>query len=124
MKVTTEDLVNLEEIFMMRGSDASMEVSDADALKMKSNMKELDARAFRHEERQTFDEADAAEWKQFLASGSVTLVPSSLESSIPEDKILSAPMRFLNTNKSKEPRQTRATSRLIIPGHRDPQMGL
>ncbi len=44
---------------------------------MKNNMKELDPKAFSDEEKQAFDEADAAEWKQRLASGSVALVPTS-----------------------------------------------
>ncbi len=39
MKVTSEDVANLEKIFMTRGSEASTEVSDVYALKMKNNMK-------------------------------------------------------------------------------------
>ncbi len=43
---------------------------------MKNDMKELDPRVFSDEERQAFEEADSAEWKHWLASGSVALVPS------------------------------------------------
>ncbi len=49
-KVTSEDLMNLEEIFAKRGSEASMEISDVYAPKVKSKMKTLDPRAFSDEE--------------------------------------------------------------------------
>ena len=52
------------------------------------------------------------------------MVPASQESCTPKDQILSAPMRFVRTNKAKETGQLQAKSRLIIPGHRDPQLGL
>ncbi len=61
MKATSDDLVNLKEIFMTWGSEASMGVPDTYALRMKNNVKELDPRAFNDEEKQAFDEADAAE---------------------------------------------------------------
>ena len=123
VKATTEELVNLEEVFVTWGAEPS-ETVDVHTLEMKNNMKELNPKTFGTKEKQAFDEADAAEWKQWLISGAVVLVPASQESGIRKDQIFSAPMRFVRTNKAKESGHLQAKSRLIIPGHRDPQFGL
>ncbi len=65
-----------------------------------------------------------AEWKQWLANSSVAVVPQDQEVSTPKDKIFSVPMRYIRTNKLKEAGNLQAKSRLIIPGHQDPQLGL
>ena len=69
-------------------------------LKLKNNMKELDQRSFDKKEKQVFDEADLAEWKQWLASGAVQVVPEREESKVARELIFTAPMRFVRTNKS------------------------
>ena len=74
MKATTEELANMEEIFVTWGAEPS-EIVDVHTLEMKNNMKELNPKTFGAEEKEAFDEADAAEWKQWLASGAVALVP-------------------------------------------------
>ncbi len=94
MKATTEELANLEEIFVTWGAEPS-EIVEAHTLEMKNNMKELDLKTFGAEEKEAFREADAAEWKQWLASGAVALVPASQESCISKDQIFSAPMQDL-----------------------------
>ncbi len=100
---------------MTWGSEASMKVSDVYALRMKNKMKELDPRAFSDEEKQAFDEAGAAEWKQWLASGSVALVPTIQESSIPKDNNFWAQMSGQSSPRSQEN---------CSPGRWDPQLCL
>jgi hypothetical protein len=124
LRTTAEDRENLEYIFMSWGGETLKETLEVYLLKLKNNQKELDPKAFDQKEKEAFDQSDAAEWKQLLASGSVAVVPASEGSSIPRELIFTAPMRFVRTNKSKEPDQLQAKSRLIIPGHRDPQLGL
>ena len=87
-------------------------------------MKELDRKVFDQKEKQVFDEADAAEWNPWLASGAVAIVPENEENKIARELIFTAPMRFVRTNKSKQPEELIAKSQLIIPGHMDPQLGL
>ena len=65
-------------------------------------MKELDPMALNEKENQAFNEADAEEWKQWLANGSVAIGPVNAENGIPRDRICTAPMRFVRTNKSKK----------------------
>jgi hypothetical protein len=93
-------------------------------LKMKDNVKELDPKVFRHSDKKAFDEAGVAEWRQWFANGSVANVPRDQGASVPKDKIFSAPMCYINANKSKEAGALQAKSRLIIQGHQDPQFGL
>jgi hypothetical protein len=61
MKATTEELANLEEIFVTWGAEPS-EIVDVHTLEMKNNMKELNPKTFGAEEKEAFDEADAAEY--------------------------------------------------------------
>ena len=59
-----------------------------------------------------------------MANGSAAVAPANEESKISRGLIFTAPMRFVRNNKSKVLGQLRAKSRLIIPAHRDPQLGL
>ena len=89
-----------------------------------NNPKELDPKAFGKEETKAFNEADATEWTQRLANGSVAVAPAGKSKHIPRELIFTAPMRFVKTTKAKRLDELLAKSRLIIPGHRDPQLGL
>ena len=93
-------------------------------MKFKKNMQELGPKAFNEEEKQAFDETDAAEWRQWLASGLVAVVAATRESSIPRELIFSTPVRCLRATYVKKLLLLLAKSRLISPGHRDPQVGL
>jgi hypothetical protein len=119
MLLSKEEADDVADIFSTWNFPASVY-----ALQMKPSGKELDPKMFDKQEKRAFNEADAAEWKSWLANGSVRVVPLGKESSIPRDQVFSAPMRFVRTNKSKDPEKLQAKSRLIIPGHRDPQLGL
>ena len=57
-------------------------------------------------------------------NGAVDLVPRAEEGTIPKEKIISAPMRYVRTNINKDTKILEAKSRLIIPGHTDPEIGM
>ena len=103
--VSQADVDDIKDIFETWCGFVADEVpGEADALnqvyllKMKNNMKELDQKVFDQKEKQAFDEADAAEWKQWLASGAVAIVPEKEENKIARELICMAPMRFARTN--------------------------
>ena len=93
-------------------------------LVFKPNQKELNSKYFDPEERRKIGESDLAEWRQWIINKAVDLVPAAKEAKIPKEKIISAPMRYVRTNRSKEIKALEAKSRLIIPGHTDPELGL
>lgn len=93
-------------------------------LRLKPNMKELDPRLFDEAERKEFDASDAKEWSSWVEHQTVRLAPEEDEDKVPKDSVIEAPMRVLRVNKSKLPGQLIAKSRTIIPGHKDPQLGL
>ena len=51
-------------------------------------------------------------------------VPKGKEHLVDRSKIISAPMRYVRTNKGRTDDALVAKSRLVLPGHRDPQLGL
>jgi hypothetical protein len=130
LALTQTEAEDVQDIFETWGGFVERAPIEEDALrhafvlKLKNNMKELDQKSFDRKERQVFDEADVAEWRQWLASGAVEVVPGKEESKVARELIFTAPMRFLRTNKSRQPDELIAKSRLIIPGHMDPQLGL
>ena len=82
----TEDVQDISETWGGCGAGRAPidedDLSHAFILKLKNNMKELDQRSFDKKEKQVFDEADLAEWKQWLASGAVQVVPEREESKV------------------------------------------
>ena len=96
------------------------------ALVNKKSAKELDERYFNPRERKAFNEADLEEWRQWIRKEAIETVPLSWEeaSKIPKDQIISAPMRHVRTNKGMDDYDLIAKSRMIVPGHLDPQIGL
>ena len=45
------------------------------------------------------------------------------EAKVPRHQIFTAPMRVVRTNTAPKPPDLKAKSRLIVPGHLDPQLG-
>jgi len=117
MALTHEELVDTKAVY------ASWR-HDVHHLELKQNQKELNPMHFDKNEKLRFDESDLAEWKQWVANKAVTIVPEKEEDNISSDLIIAAPMRYVRTNRSKEADELEAKSRLIIPGHTDPQLGL
>ena len=99
-------------------------VADALLLRLKENKKELDPKFFDEEEQKAFDEADKKEWKQWLNNKVVKFLTPEQAAKVPKSKIFRAPMRMVRVNKSAEKLAPLvAKSRLIIPGHLDPEIG-
>ena len=67
--------------------------------------------------------SDAAEWKAWLDSGAVRVVPPKEAAQIPEDRIFARPARFVRTNKAKNPDELVAKSRTVFPGDVDVDAG-
>ena len=82
-----------------------------------------DKDCFEETERAEFLESDRAEWRQRLNNGLVRLVPEQQVSRIPRSKTIIAPLRMMHTNSSEAVDLLLAKSRLIVPGHLDPQLG-
>ena len=45
------------------------------------------------------------------------------EREVPKDKIFSSPLRFDRTNEGEKTKVLKAKSRLVVPGHKDPDLG-
>ena len=52
------------------------------------------------------------------------MVPEEQEHKVPENKILAEPMRYVRTSRAKADEMRASMSRFVLPGHRDPQLGL
>ena len=100
-------------------------VSEALLLKAKANGKELDPKHFSEEERRLFDESDAKEWKAWVDNNVVEELSPDRARSIPRSRIFAVPARVVRTNKKPagEPGLT-PKSRIVLPGHLDPDMGM
>ena len=92
-------------------------------LQLKAGAKELDPRLFNAIERAAFNESDAEEWHQWIKNRVVKPLTAYEERQVPKDKIFSSPLRFVRTNKGEKTKALKAKSRLVVPGHRDPDLG-
>jgi len=119
-----EDAEDVKEVYQAWSAKPVWEeeqVNDIYALVLKANQKELNPKMFDEEEKASFREADVKEWRQWLLNGSVRVATPAEEHRASKDKVISAPMRYVRTNKAKVGLE--AKSRLVIPGHLDPQIG-
>ena len=99
-------------------------VADTLYLKLKANKKELDPKYFDAEEKKQFQAADLKEWQQWIDHKVVRFVPPAEAKRVPASKVFKAPMRYVRVNKATERLAPLvAKSRLIIPGHLDPEVG-
>ena len=122
MNLTHEESRNVKDVY-------ETWMNNVYELVLKPSQKELNPIFFNEDEKRKFAEADLAEWRQFIINQAVDLVPISEEGNISKDKMISAPMRYVRTNKNKDAKGAfakalEAKSRLIIPGHTDPELGL
>ena len=89
--------------------------------KIQRKGRELDPRYFDKAERDAFELADQKEWKSFLDTGAIEIIPPHQAKKIPKDRIFSRPMRKVLTNKNKkENGKLEAKTRLVTPGDVDP----
>ena len=122
VKMNGSEMAEFEQEWRQEMMDILM--ADALFLKLKTNKKELDPRCFDPEERKAFDAADRKEWQQWIDHKVIRVVPPAEARRIPKDQIIHLPMRFVRTNKATERLAPLvAKSRIIIPGHLDPEVG-
>lgn len=92
--------------------------------KLKASGKELDPKAFDQGEADAFAKSDQAEWKQWIDNGVVRRLTPAEAARVPKYEIFRSPLRWVRTNKSGNLMLPLiAKSRLVIPGHLDPQLG-
>ena len=82
--------------------------------------RELDPRYFDAKEKTAFDASDAKEWKSFIDTGAVRIIPPSVAKTIPSDRIFKRAARYVRTNKDKTGDTLQAKSRIVVPGDVDP----
>ena len=93
-------------------------------LKMKQSGKELDPRFFNEEEKKLFREADRKEWSQWIQNGVVRRLTPEEKGRVQKYNVFRSPMRMVRTNKQQKMLlPILAKSRLVIPGHTDPNLG-
>ena len=99
-------------------------VTEALLLKAKANGKELDPRFFSEQEHKQFAESDVKEWKAWVDNKVVEELPPNRARLIPRSRIFAVPARVVRTNK-KPPGESglAAKSRIVLPGHLDPDIG-
>ena len=99
-------------------------VTEAFLLKLNANGKELDPRHFSVVEAQAFDESDAKERKAWIDNKVVEQLDEQARP-IPRQGIFRVPARVVRTNKAAAGlKQLVAKSRIVLPGHLDPDGGL
>ena len=99
-------------------------VQEVMLLRMRQNGKELDPKWFNQEEQAAFQESDRKEWQQWLDNNVVRRVSAQEEARIPKWQIFKAPLRTVRVSKATSLAMPLvAKSRLVVPGHRDPNLG-
>ena len=88
--------------------------------------RELDPRQFDSAEWAAFagpGGSDEAEWKSWLSSGAVRVIPPKEAAKISEDRVFARPARYVRTNKAKDPTTLMPKSRIVFPGDVDVDSG-
>ena len=88
--------------------------------------RELDPRQFDASEWAAFagpGGSDEAEWKSWLSSGVVRVIPPKDAAKISDDRVFGRPARYVRTNKAKDPTTLIPKSRIVFPGDVDIDAG-
>ena len=98
-------------------------LSKALILKLKSSGKELDPRLFDKDEAAAFAESDKNKWGSWIKNKVIERISPDVARQVDRSLVFRAPLRMVRANKSKEAMKLIAKSRLVVPGHLDPQLG-
>ena len=82
--------------------------------------RELDPRYYNAEEEKEFRAADAKEWKSFLDTGAVIVIPPHQAKKVDPRRIFQRAARFVHTDKNGGEGDLIAKSRMCLPGDVDP----
>ena len=100
-------------------------LSEVMLLKMKKSGKELDPKFFDSEEKKLYEESDRKEWSQWIQNGVVRRLTPEERKKVSPDTVFRTPMRMVRTNKQQKGLlPVLAKSRLVLPGHTDPGLGM
>jgi len=120
--MTAQDAQDFEALWTEEVRD--LLTTEALLLKMKQGGKELGPSYFDKKEKAAFDAADVKEWSEWIKNGVIERVSPAEAARIPKASIFRAPLRMLRVNKqTNQLLPLVAKSRLIVPGHLDPQLG-
>ena len=97
--------------------------AEALLLKLKASGKELDPKHFNEVEKEEFRKSDMKEWQSWVDNEVLERLTAQEAAKVPKEQIFKAPLRMLRVNKGKNAEELQAKSRLIIPGHLDPELG-
>ena len=110
------------ESFVRRENDLEIG-AQALLLKLKASGKELDPKHFDSREQEEFQKSDIKEWQSWVDNEVLERLTPQEAARIPKEQVFRAPLRMLRVNKGKNATDLQAKSRLIIPGHLDPELG-
>ena len=92
-------------------------------LKMKANGKELDPKFFDGNEQAAFDKADQKEWQAWLDNKVIEQLDAAAARKVPRARVFMVPARVVRTNKATAgSKELVAKSRIVLPGHVDPDV--
>ncbi|CAE7368424.1 RE2, partial [Symbiodinium sp. KB8] len=92
-------------------------------LKMKANGKELDPKFFNETEKAAFDKSDRKEWQAWLDNHVIEQLSPAEAAKVPRERIFRVPARVVRTNKATAgSTDLVAKSRIVLPGHLDPDI--
>ena len=103
--------------------EMDQETFEAFLLQNKANGKELDPRYFNEEERKAFQESDKKEWSSWIKNKVVRRLTEEEAAQVSPRNIFRAPARMIRVNKGAMKGILQAKSRMVIPGHLDPDLG-
>ena len=119
-KVRVEDVA--ETVEGLRKLEKEAHAAETFLLLLKQNGKELDPRRFSEDEAAAFEASDLKEWQSWLDNKSVRILDKNEARKVPKSKVFRLPLRYVRTNKGGL-QGLIAKSRLVAPGHEDPQLG-
>ena len=125
-RLSPEEMDDVKQVYAQWCAEDTCEdqaVKEIFALVLKANQKELNPKCFDGVEKQKFQEADIKEWTAWIKSGSIRIATPEEEAKATRDKVISAPMRHVRTNKDTAAETLEAKSRMVIRGDLDPQLG-
>ncbi|OLQ12139.1 Transposon Ty1-DR1 Gag-Pol polyprotein [Symbiodinium microadriaticum] len=114
-----------EEVIRAASEDLAENVMKTQAfiLKMKANGKELDPKFFDGAEQKAFDKADQKEWQAWLDNKVIEQLDPVTASRVPRARVFRVPARVVRTNKATAgSKDLVAKSRIVLPGHVDPDV--
>lgn len=114
--------IQVWEDFVKREKELAI-ASEALVLRLKASGKELDPKYFDEAETEAFKISDTSEWASWVQNDVLQRLSPEEAAAVPRRLVFRAPLRMVRVNKGKGDDDLRPKSRLVIPGHLDPELG-